>query len=63
MQHLPDLGRFDGKLNPEDQQAEVERLKKLGAAEADIGQGGEVTWIVLAHPEGNEFCILTPRST
>jgi hypothetical protein len=23
-----------------------------------IGQGGDVTWVVLADPEGNEFCIL-----
>lgn len=48
-------------LNPDDQPAEVERLKKLGATEADIGQGAEVTWVVLADPEGNEFCVLTPR--
>ena len=30
----------------------------LGATHADIGQGDE-TWVVLADPEGNEFCILT----
>ena len=42
------------------QQAEVERLLGLGAARADIGQG-EVPWIVLADPEGNEFCVLDPR--
>ena len=48
-------------LNPDDQAVEVERLKKLGAVEADIGQGAEVPWIVLADPEGNEFCVLTPR--
>jgi hypothetical protein len=47
-------------LNPEDQAAEVRRAKELGAAEVDIGQK-DVTWIVMADPEGNEFCILTPR--
>ena len=38
-------------------QAEVERLIGLGARPADIGQG-EVPWVVLADPEGNEFCVL-----
>ena len=44
----------------EHQAAEVRRLLDLGAAPADIGQG-EVPWVVLADPEGNEFCVLTPR--
>ncbi|HET6295392.1 MAG TPA: VOC family protein [Kribbella sp.] len=43
-----------------DQQAEVDRLVSLGATRIDIGQG-EVSWIVLADPDGNEFCVLTPR--
>jgi predicted enzyme related to lactoylglutathione lyase len=43
-----------------DQAAEVERLLSLGASHIDIGQG-EVRWVVLADPEGNEFCVLTPR--
>jgi catechol 2,3-dioxygenase-like lactoylglutathione lyase family enzyme len=38
---------------------EVERLIALGARRADIGQG-EVPWVVLADPEGNEFCVLAP---
>ena len=38
---------------------EVERLIGLGARRADIGQG-EVPWVVLADPEGNEFCVLGP---
>ncbi|MFE6360310.1 VOC family protein [Streptomyces sp. NPDC057806] len=38
----------------------VARLKDLGAAPADVGQG-EVPWTVLADPEGNEFCVLEPR--
>jgi len=43
-----------------DQDAEVERLIALGARRIDIGQG-DVSWVVLADPEGNEFCVLTPR--
>ncbi|HEY0167127.1 MAG TPA: VOC family protein [Jatrophihabitans sp.] len=43
-----------------DQQAEVERLVSLGATRLDIGQG-EVSWVVMADPDGNEFCVLTPR--
>jgi predicted enzyme related to lactoylglutathione lyase len=43
-----------------DQQAEVDRLISLGATRVDIGQG-EVSWDVLADPDGNEFCVLTPR--
>ena len=43
-----------------DQAQEVERLIGLGARRVDIGQG-EQTWVVLADPEGNEFCVLQPR--
>jgi predicted enzyme related to lactoylglutathione lyase len=42
------------------QAAEVDRLRDLGATDIDIGQG-EVTWVVLADPEGNELCVLSPR--
>jgi Glyoxalase-like domain len=38
-------------------EAEVERLLALGARHADVGQG-QVPWVVLADPEGNEFCVL-----
>ena len=46
-------------VNPIDrsQDQEVERLLTLGARHVDIGQG-EQTWVVLADPEGNEFCVL-----
>ena len=47
-------------LDPDDQAAEVERLLALGASRVDIGQG-DVSWVVMADPEGNEFCVLTPR--
>ena len=39
----------------------VARLQALGATPADVGQG-DVPWAVLADPEGNEFCVLEPRS-
>jgi predicted enzyme related to lactoylglutathione lyase len=44
----------------DDQGAEVERLVALGARRIDIGQG-DVSWVVLADLEGNEFCVLTSR--
>ncbi|MGQ0838663.1 VOC family protein [Actinokineospora sp.] len=53
--HL-DVAAYPG----EDQQAEVDRLCALGARPNDIGQVG-VQWVVLADPEGNEFCVLTSR--
>ncbi len=37
----------------------VARFKALGATPVDVGQG-DVPWTVLADPEGNEFCVLTP---
>ena len=48
-------------LTPDDRDAEVERLLGLGATRADIGQKGDESWVVLADPEGNEFCVLQPR--
>ena len=44
-------------LRPDDQQAEVRRLEGLGARRIDIGQA-DVAWVVMADPEGNEFCVL-----
>ncbi len=49
--------RIHFDFRPDDQQAEVERVIALGARHVDIGQGEE-SWVVLADPEGNEFCIL-----
>ena len=40
-----------------DMQEEVERLLALGATHADVGQG-DVKWVVMRDPEGNEFCVL-----
>jgi hypothetical protein len=47
-------------FRPDDRDAEVERLLALGATRADVGQG-EQSWVVLADPEGNEFCVLGSR--
>ena len=41
----------------DDQATEVDRLIALGARRIDIGQG-DVSWVVLADPDGNEFCLL-----
>ena len=58
--HLDVAGHPD-----DDQAAEVERLIALGAKHVEVGQSkappGEVTWVVLADPEDNEFCVLRPR--
>ena len=56
------LNRIHLDLRPypgDDQEAEVARLRALGATDIDVGQG-DVAWTVLADPEGNEFCVLTP---
>jgi hypothetical protein len=50
-------------LNPDDRDAEVERLLALGASRADVGQGPDATWVTLADPEGNEFCVLRRHDT
>ncbi|MGD0985168.1 MAG: VOC family protein [Acidimicrobiales bacterium] len=45
-------------LRPADQTREVERLESLGARRVSVGETPEATWVVLADPEGNEFCVL-----
>ena len=51
-------------LRPDDQAAEVRRLEKLGAKRIEIGQSADpdTSWVVMADPEGNEFCVLRARS-
>ncbi|HLJ68504.1 MAG TPA: VOC family protein [Chloroflexota bacterium] len=51
-------------VNPIDcsQDQEVERILALGARRVDIGQG-EQSWVVMADPEGNEFCVLRSLHT
>jgi hypothetical protein len=62
--NVPDPKSVKNRLHfdyvPDDQDAEVERLIELGARRIDIGQG-DVTWVVLADPEDNEFCVLSAR--
>jgi hypothetical protein len=53
--HLDVAPHADGN-----QAAEVDRLLALGAKRIDIGQR-DVPWVVLADPDGNELCVLTPR--
>ena len=52
---------IDVSATDRDQDAELERLLALGARPVDVGQTGDESWYVLADPEGNEFCLLTPR--
>jgi hypothetical protein len=47
--------RADGVSTAE----ELERLLALGARRRDVGQGPDVSWVVLGDPEGNEFCLLS----
>jgi catechol 2,3-dioxygenase-like lactoylglutathione lyase family enzyme len=66
---VPDANRKRGKnrlhidVNPTGctQDEEVARLLALGATHVDIGQGSGKPWVVLADPEGNEFCVLRDR--
>ena len=44
-----------------EQDEEVRRLLALGARHADVGQTGDESWVCLADPEGNEFCVLAGR--
>ena len=48
-------------FRPDDQGREVDRLLALGATRVDVGQG-EQSWVVLADPEGNEFCVLASQA-
>lgn len=47
--------RADGLSTAE----ELERLLALGARRVDVGQPADASWVVLADPEGNEFCLLS----
>jgi len=45
-------------LEPDDETAEIERLVDMGARHVDVGEPQPAGWVVLADPEGNEFCML-----
>jgi Glyoxalase-like domain len=64
---VPEEKSVKNRLHPDvapyradDPVAEIARLRQLGAILVDVGQG-DVAWTVLADPEGNEFCVLSPR--
>ncbi len=44
----------------DDVEAEKARLRALGATDPDVDQSA-ITWTILADPEDNEFCLLSPR--
>lgn len=49
---------FDIAPIDSDQDTELARLSALGAERIDVGEGPGRSWIVLADPEGNEFCLV-----
>lgn len=65
--HVPEKKTTKNRLHIDispsgcDQAQELERLLGLGATRADVGQGPDVGWVVLADIEGNEFCLLGRR--
>src|SRR3954451_14227147 len=46
--------------SPDDQQQTVAKALALGARHVDVGQRPEEAHVVLADPEGNEFCVVEP---
>ena len=54
---------LDLTSEPDDRDAEIERILALGARRVDIGQTGAESWVVLADPEGNEFCVVRSKQT
>jgi hypothetical protein len=58
---VPQEVHIDVNPTGQDHAAELARLLALGATKVDVGQGDDVPWVVLADPEGNEFCRLKTR--
>jgi predicted enzyme related to lactoylglutathione lyase len=54
---------LDLTTSADDRDAEIARLLGLGARAVDVGQTGSESWTVLADPEGNEFCVVRPKTT
>ena len=48
---------LDLRVGEERHEAEVARLVGRGATELSRGSQGPYRWVVLADPEGNEFCV------
>jgi hypothetical protein len=47
-------------MSPDDQRTRVARALELGGRHVDVGQGPDEPHVVLADPEGNEFCVVEP---
>jgi hypothetical protein len=62
-EHKTLKNRLHLDLRPEDQAVEVQRLEALGATRVSVGQGDDVTWVVMADPDGIEFCVLRALRT
>jgi len=62
-QHVPEAKtvknrvHLDVRVGADRQEAEVARLTKLGATELWRASQGPFSWVTLADPEGNEFCV------
>ena len=54
---------LDLTTSADDRDGEIARLLALGARRVDVGQTGDESWDVLADPEGNEFCVVRPKTT
>jgi hypothetical protein len=54
---VKDRIHLDLHFDPDQRDAEVERILALGATKLWDGQQGPHTWVTLADPEGNEFCV------
>jgi predicted enzyme related to lactoylglutathione lyase len=50
---------FDLRAHELSTSQELDRLLALGALRVDVGQSSDAGWVVLADPEGNEFCLLS----
>ena len=50
---------FDLRADGVSTAQELDRLLALGARRTEVGQGPDVSWVVLSDPEGNEFCLLS----
>ena len=48
---------LDVRVGAERQEAEVARLRGRGASELWRGAQGPNSWVTMADPEGNEFCV------
>ena len=48
---------LDVRVSPDDPAAVIERLVAAGATRLYEGRQGPHTWVTMADPEGNEFCV------